>query len=396
MISNFAQTTFAVPTNPILISKNIHEGCSELTKKVNPLGAFLRDTLFYPLHRFQEAAGQAGKDYQLLQQGETYYNRFWTAQEPFDLNLENADFIRQNYVVKDQPVIISLYNGKKITSLCRIIETKNCPQDNVFNAVLVPGNLSKLNNNLMPFYDFLVSHSKSENPSPMRLMIFGHYEMSIEADGKTFPYKPPTLDAAGEVLKRTIEALQNKFGKINFFYGHSLGCIILSSLLKRSGPELLPALLHFDRGPSSLNETSQNYWFGWLLNLIGKYSGLAFNINKEIKKFFKRSYEIEPLKVQKSGCLISGVEEDFYFPGKSNLAINNTLHKLQRMKVALSRLMFFPPLQMGHSRAFHGWRLMQFNKSYVTAASSSSENTAMLPNENLAQMALRFQHLLKN
>jgi hypothetical protein len=386
MLNAIDHRSFTVPLNPQLISNRASENSSVLTRKVNFFGNLLRDTLFYPLSKYQSNARQDEKDYRLLQNEEVYYKRFWTRQEPFDLNLENADLIREKYVVKDQPVVISDENGKKIISMCRVIESKECPPEGVFNAFLIPGNLSKLNNNLMPFYDLLVAHSKQENPFPLRVFIFGHYEMLMETgSGLSLPYHPPTLDATGEVLKRTIECLKEKFGKIDLIRGHSLGCIALSALLKRSGPELLPTMLYFDRGPTSLYEASKNYWFGGLLNLIGKCSGLAFHIDHEIKSFFKRCNKLDALNVQKSGCLITGAEEDFVFPGKSNLISSTILDKLQK-RIKFAKWVFNPPAQQVHTRAHHDWRPMYFNKSYLT---SSSGNVEMLPTENLAQAVLR-------
>lgn len=376
---------FSVPLNPQLISNRASESCSELTKKINVFGSLLRDTLFYPLSRYLTDARKDDRNYQLLQNEEAYYKRFWTRQEPLDLNLENADLIREKYVVKDQPVVVSHENGKKIISVCRVIESKEC-EEGVFNLLLIPGNLSKLNNNIMPFYDLLVAHSKQENLFPLRIFIFGHYEMLIETEsGQSFPYQPPTLDATGEVLKRTIECLKEKFGKIDLIRGHSLGCIALSALLKRSGPELLPTMLYFDRGPTSLYEASKNYWFGALLNLIGKCSGLAFHVDYEIKSFFKRCNQLDSLNVQKSGCLVTGAEEDCVFPGKSNLISSTILDKLQK-KIKFAKWVFNPPGQQVHTRAHHDWRPMCFNKSYLT---SSSGNVEMLPTENLAQALLR-------
>lgn len=238
----------------------------------------------------------------------------------------------------------------------------------------------------MPFYDFLVAHSKQADPSPLRFFVFGHYEMLTEnVAGDHESYKPPSLDASGEVLKRTIEALQDKFGKFDLITGHSLGCIALASLLKRSGPELLPATLHFDRGPSSIDEASRNYPLSGLLNLIAHKSGLSIHIDQEIKSFFKRCHKSEPASLQNSCCLITGVEEDTVFPGRSNLVSSNRLDKLHK-KIKFAKWVFNPPGQMSHTRAHHSWRLMNFNKSYLTA---SSGNVEMLPSENLAHNILR-------
>ena len=135
--------------------------------------------------------------------------------------------------------------GNILGRLIRDIISKSCPKECVFNALFLPGSLSTLNNNLFAFYDFLVAHSKQEIDSPARFFIFGYYEMSIESESKpSAVYKPSSFEACGEVLKRTLDTLQEQFGKFNLISAHSAGCINLAALLKRSGPELLPTMLH--------------------------------------------------------------------------------------------------------------------------------------------------------
>lgn len=385
MICN--RTDFTVHLSTPLTYAKAKESYPELTVKINLLGRLLRDTLFYPLNSYKGVnAKKDEKVYKQLQNEIDFYNKFWNGNEPSDLNLENSKLIRENYKVYDQPIVVSLEGGKKITAYCRVVESKDCPPETTFNAMLIPGNLSTLNANLMGFYDFLVANSKLETPSPMRFFIFGHYEMQLENESQVkIPYSPPTLDASGEILKRTIITLEEHYGKFNLIQGHSLGCVILGSMLKKSGPELLPTLIHFDRGPSSIHEASRNYWFGWILDIITRWSGLAIHIDEEIKHFFKQCKKADPLKLQKSGCIITGVENDFVFPNKSSLATCENLNKLQK-RMTFAKWVYNPPSQMSHERAHHNWRLMNFNKSYLI---SSSGNEEMHPQENLAQAILR-------
>lgn len=381
------ETDLTIRRNPPLVSKRARESCSELGRKISIFGKLIRDIIYYPLYRFLDTKRVENKISQKLENEEEYYNRFWTGKEPKDLNLECADIIRQMYVVYDQPVIVLAENGKKITSVCRVIESKDCPKEGIFNAFLIPGSLSTLNNNLFAFYDFLVAHSKQEKGSHARFFIFGYYEMSIEIESSqsSATYKPPTLEASGEVLKRTLEALQEEFGKFNLVFAHSAGCITLASLLKRSGSELLPTMLHFDRGPSSLYEVSRHYWFGGLLYAIAKRNGLVIHVDQEIKNFFNRCSKEDSINLQKCTCMVTGVEEDFVYPGQAGLATSNCLDDFQ-IKIQLTKWVFNPPEQINHSRAHHNWRLVCFNKSYMTSSKGSVE---MLPEENLAQAILR-------
>ena len=384
---NCNKTDFIIRSSPTLIYQKAHESYPELTVKINFLGRILRDVLFYPLNScLGMNAKKNEKLYKSLQTEIGFYTKFWKGNEPTDLNLKSSELIRKNYIVYDQPVVVSLEGGKKITASCRIVESKDCPPENVFNALVVPGNLSTHNSNLIGFYDFLVAHSKQEKASPVRFFVFGHYEMQLEdTPHRKIPYIPPTLDAAGEILKRTIITLEEKYGKLNLIHGHSLGCITIASMLKKSGPELLPALFHFDRGPSSIHEASKTYWFGWVLDAITRWSGLAIHIDEEIRHYFKLCKKADQLKLQKSGCIITGVENDFVFPNKANLATCENLNKLQK-RMRFAKWVFNPPSQMSHSRAHHAWRLMNFNKSYLT---SSAGNVEMHSQENLAQTILR-------
>ncbi|MFA6915382.1 MAG: hypothetical protein WC222_03225 [Parachlamydiales bacterium] len=375
-----------------LVSSRAQENCHELEKRVNILGKLIRDIIYYPLYWFRDkgAKNNGNKNSKKLAHEEAYYKRFWTGQEPQDLNLEYADIIRERYVIYDQPVIILAKNGKKITTVCRVIETKECPKEGVFNALLLPGSLSTLDNNLFIFYDFLVAHASQENSSPGRFFIFGHYEMTIEAESKSSTvYKPSSFEACGKALKRTLETLQEHFGKFNLIFAQSAGCFTLAALLKCSGPELLPTMLHFDRGPSSIYEASRHYWFGKLLYVIAKLSGLTFYVDREITSFFNRCAVADYLNLQKSTCIITGVEEDSVYPGPAGLVSSSCLDGFQK-KLKFTKWVFNPPAQINHPRAHHNWRLMCFNKSYLTYTNGNIE---MLSKENLAQAILRLAQI---
>lgn len=369
-----------IPTSPPLISKRSSEIAPELLQEINFLGKLIRDIVYYPLYWFTTKNKRIS---QKLLHEEEYYSRFWLNIEPRDLNLENADIIKQNYVVRDQPVVIYEDENKKITSLCRVIESKDQSTHDWVNVLIIPGSLSTLSNNIFSFYDFLLTHSKQQRKPPIRLVIFGQYEMTVETTSKKTIYKPASFDALGEVLIRTLESLNDRHGKFDIIYAHSAGCKALASLLKRSREDVLPTLLHFDRGASSMYAASKNYYFGKFLYLIAKYSGLSLNIDEEIIKYFSKCKEIN-ITLKESVCLITGVEEDYIYPAQSNLARSNFERLPKELKFAC--WMFNPPEQINHSRAHHNWRLTHLNKSYL---SSFQGNLEMLQNENLIESIFR-------
>lgn len=383
---NVVDHGWSIQSSVPLVAKRSREIAPELVYKINLLGMLIRDIVYYPLYWFTQENKEAYK--KLLHEKEYYY-RFWSGKDPIDLNLENSEIIRQNYIVRDQPIVVYDDENNKIKTICRIIESKNHSTNKCLNVFIIPGSLSTLDNNIFSFYDFLLAHIKQHGKHPIRLVIFGQYETTLETTSEKITYKPASFDALGEVLKRTLEPLVNQYGKFDVMYAHSAGCKALASLLKLSGPEILPTLLHFDRGASSMYAASQNYYFGKILYLIAEYSGLALDIDEEIIKYFSRCSKMNT-DLKKSTCLITGVEEDFVYPAKSNLARSNFDRIPKELNFAC--LMFNPPAQIIHSRAQHNWRLINLNKSYLT---SFQGNLEMLKNENLAESILRLSKMNK-
>jgi hypothetical protein len=378
---SISNKNFFISTSPPIVSKRSNEIAPELTKKINIFGSLIRDILYYPLYWFTKDKKISEK----LLLEEEYYYKFWSNKEPRDINLENENIIRQNYIIRDQPVIVYEDERKKITSSCRILESKDLPTKEFINVLIIPGSLTTLNNNIFSFYDFLLTHSKQQKKLPIRLVIFGLYETTLETTLEKTCYKPASFDALGEILKRTLEALNDQYGKFDTIYAHSAGCKALASLLKRSGEEILPTLLHFDRGASSIYAASGNYFFGKIFYIIAKNSGLALNIDEEIIKYFSRCCKT---KMKETTCLITGVEEDYVYPAKSNLARSN-FDKIPK-ELNFACWMFNPPEQINHSRAHHNWRLIHLNKSYL---SSFQGNVEMLPKENLTESIFRLSRI---
>ena len=112
---------------------------------------------------------------------------------------------------------------------------------------------------------------------------------------------------------------------------------------------------------------------------------MTIYVDREIKSFFKRCSQADPVNLQKSTCIITGVEEDSVYPGPAGLVTSSCLEGLQK-QLKFNKWIFNPPEQINHPRAHHNWRLMHFNKSYLT---SSNGNVEMLSRENLAQAILR-------
>ncbi|MCB1135298.1 MAG: hypothetical protein KDK78_03415 [Chlamydiia bacterium] len=322
-----------------------------------------------------------------LRYEEEYYRRFWSGTEPKDLNLQEADRIRETYLVRDQPVVVLSTGSYKITTYCRVLEPTEYQGGALKNVLIFPGSLSKLNNNLFSFYDFLLAETRLKGNPSYRFFIFGHYEMLEETNYReTVPYKPPSWAALGEVLKRMVAGLQSKWGKLDLISAHSAGCIAAATLLKRSGPELLPVTLHFDRGPSSMYECSRHYWLGKLLYGIVYASGLDINVDQEIQYFVSRCNTVEFTQSKPSHCLITGVEQDCVYPGTASLVSSPRLDGSTKGNIAMSLWMFNPPHQISHPREHHGWRLGNLNNSYQTLSSGCLQ---MQTTENLAEAILR-------
>lgn len=152
-------TAIAFENLPHIASPTSQEESAVLTKKVNVLGGLIQDFIYYPFYRFYDDK----KDCQVcksLRYEEEYYDRFWAGIKPQDLNLQEADRIRESYVVRDQRVVILSTGNFRISTVCRILQPKEHPGRILKNVLILPGSLSKLNNNLFSFYDFLLAETK--------------------------------------------------------------------------------------------------------------------------------------------------------------------------------------------------------------------------------------------
>lgn len=376
---------FSVKSNAPLFSPNYKENSPEFEKEIGFFGKLIRDYIYYPFYQLDK--GKNDKNLKMLAYEESYYRNFWMGTEPKDLNLVGADLIRNEYTVYDQPVIIFDVNGNRITNVCRIIESKNCPKE-AFNTLLLPGSLSTLDNNLFAFYDLLAAHSKLNKNLPARFIVWGYYELTISTGSNTPKiFKPANFDAIGEIIKRTLQALRNHFGQFDLISAHSAGCFHLASLLKRSGPELLPSMLHFDRGPFSIYNVSRHYWCGGLLYAITKRNEMTIDVSKEIQSFFDRCFSQNFANAQKSTCLITGVLEDYVYPDSAGLASSDCLEGYEK-QLKCAKWIFNPPAQIVHPRAHHNLRLSFLNKNYL----SSVGNIDMLATENLSEALIRLSH----
>jgi hypothetical protein len=363
------------PTCPPLIHKETRlERCAIKTQSLwtqflQWMGQFIRDAVFMPI---SDRLPQAIKSD--LKREEEFFRAFWDPKKPLDPNYPHQEEMRKEFNVYDQPIKMHTADGTPLEITCRIIESKK-RDEKLYNFVHVLGNLATISNNIAAPYPFIAAyldHQKSD-PSlpPGRFILVSQYGMV--SDG--VPFKPRSLDEAGLILKKAVETLSETHGQIDYLAAMSLGSIIFASSLKHfENSAAFPRHIHFDRAPSSIKASSKNYYGGTLLYLLAKATGWSADIGQELSNFYREKPKIP--------CIVSGVREDFFFPGSASLHEDKNVKGINQIK----RLIFSPPQQLFHARAHHGLRADFLNFNYLVG---DSNRELLKERENLANAALR-------
>ena len=333
------------------------------------IGHLIRDAFYMPIPWSPKLAIQTA-----LQREEEFTAAFWDPTKPLDLNYPLQEKIRKEFAVYDQPIKMQTADGKPLEVPCRVIESKR-KEAEFHNFVHVLGNLSTISNNIASTYPYLAAYldRKKNDPSlpPGRFLLFSQYGM--HSDG--VPFRPRSLDEAGLILKKALETLSENYGPIDQLVAMSLGSIIFASSLKHfEDTAAFPRAIHFDRAPSSIKAASQNYSGGSLLYLLSKATGWCVDIGQELADFCQRNKDVP--------CIVSGVKDDFYFPGRAGLHEDQKIKGLNQVKI----LIFDPPRQLFHVRAHHGLRSDFLNFNYLVG---HSDRQLLKEREHLANASLR-------
>jgi hypothetical protein len=333
------------------------------------IGHFIRDAFYMPISSNPKAEIQIA-----LQREEEFAAAFWDSSKPLDLNFPDQEKIRNEFDVYDQPIKMQTADGKPLELSCRVIESKR-KEEKFHNFVHVLGNLSTISNNISTSYPYLAAYLNRQktDPSlpPARFILFSQYGMS--SDG--IPFRPRSLDEAGLILKKALETLSDNYGPIDQLIAISLGAIIFASTLKHFEDDgAIPKAIHFDRAPSSIKAASQNYTGGTLLYLLSKPTGWTVDVGQELADFCQRNPHVP--------CIVSGVKDDYYFPGPAGLHEDQKIKGIDQVKT----LVFAPPHQLFHARAHHGLRSDFLNFNYLVGR---SDKDLLKEKEHLAHASLR-------
>jgi len=333
----------------------------------NAIGVVVRDAFFFPLKWSVIANMQSVKDQ--LQIEETYARDFWDASKPVDPNLKDHAKIREKFDPPEDRIFpIELEDGRIVEMTCRIIQTKG-GGENFYNFVQVPGIYNTISNNIGATHPYLAAYLNAEKDGqpPARFIIVSENNLN---------FKPATLDEAGLVLLETLKALRVEFGDIDQLVAHSLGTVFLANALRQADdPMFLPRYICFDRGPTSIWETSKKYFFGLgrVLYLFVSIGGWASDIEQDIVDFCQKWKE-------KPHFLVTGVIQDHHFSGGANLCLGEKIKKVEDIDV----LVFDPPRQIVHEKAHHNLRPDLLNSRYLV-----KESNFLKPSENLTEAIIR-------
>lgn len=345
------------------------------------LGGMVRDYCFFPLKPYLNC--------EQMKSEQRYYNDFWNPQAALDPNLKDHLVVRENFAVRDEVIQITS-NGQRHAVTCRIIESKegiagaasvsevasssNCrengPAPKWFNFLLIPGNLTTIDNNVIGMYPFLSAYLaiKGENKTvpPARFIMITQYDICRLGDsGAPEEYLPESLDEAAKILATSISSIQKKYGPTDQLLAHSIGCVFFSAALKYLTKDLIPQNIAFHCGPSSVSTVGNNFWFGKIAAKMAEISHWTVDVAKEIAAFYKKFSELKEFSL-----VISGVKQDHYFAGEANLCTAAEILSL-KAELSIDLLLFDPPVQFFHNRAHHNLPFDFLVPNYLTEASNS-------------------------
>lgn len=298
------------------------------------IGGTIRDSFFLPLN------GKLSLENRLKVQGTIdFFEDFWNLLSPLNPQLPYQKEIRETFVCKKEAQTIEVA-GKSLKVEYNVIESPSSSSASQ-NLVCILGNSSLLNNNISYIYPFLASYLEKNKhsifPIPLRMICISQYA-TFE---NNHLYKPKTLEEAGMILTEVLKKIAKTKGPIDQVVAHSLGTIVLASSLKYAAHEkgLIPSNILFDRGPSSIEETSYRKLGnlgGWVALKLAKLSGWDLDLGLEIQKHLGSRVE--------SNILISEVIHDFHF---ENIGISSSP---QLKNVPFKKFIF------DFADSFHIWR----------------------------------------
>lgn len=411
-------------------TETLYESC------ITSLGGIIRDAYFMPLFN------KLSPEWQLqLEKEEEFFQKFWNAKAELRPEFPLQKDIRNHFIHKTEKVAVTVF-GKKLWVRCLIIESKNHKEsDTFYNFVHVLGNSSTIDSNIAQTYPFLASYLNLKPNYPARFILISQY--NIESREKSMPlYKIKTLQEGGFILSETLKSLEETYGTIHQIFAHSLGCMIATTslqffhkitpqnTLKNNPPSLLfqkihmiftkaaeffikcyefiiypltgkiiktppenppilkairtfkslPKNIHFDRGPSSIEELSKERWGGSIFLDFAKLSGWDLDLGKEIFNFVQNTKENLP------SITFTNALQDHIFNGKASLIANPYIQRLTTEKKVTSLILDITQ-QCIHSSAHHSLHAGALNRLHLIE--ESSEQNFLQGNESLSDAIIR-------
>ncbi|MCX6990559.1 MAG: hypothetical protein NTX49_05805 [Chlamydiae bacterium] len=364
--SSLPTYTSLVPLNPVT------ERTKTLWERFKLfVGGLLRDTFFWVLHsRLSEQQNIQ------LEQENAFFRDFWNRSAPFSPRWPQRNEIISTFTHKK--ISLDLHSPKRLEVDCCTIETQaEEPTRPYYNFALAMGNLSTIRNNITGIYPFISAYlaKRRADPSlpPARFILISQYDLR---QGVT-PYKPETIDEAGQILSSTLSSLQDKYGPINQLAAHSLGTIVTGAALKYIDRTRLPRHMYFDRGPSSIQEICRSKLGGSILYPLASVLGWDIDLGKEVAEFH-RSCEIPP------SIVISNVKKDHHFVDTAALSRSSHIERLAA-ESKLEVMEFDFPGQDLHETAQHNIGNDQLYGHYLLPRAVEERRLPLGRAESMAQ-----------
>ena len=392
-----SQTVAISPYSPAPTrTESLYENC------IASIGGIIRDTFFMPLFNKLPPEWLL----QLKKEKEFFYD-FWDPKSDLRPEFPRHKDIRNHFTYRTDKIAVTVLE-KKLWVNCLVIESKKTDSsDEFYNFIQVVGNSSTIDSNIAQTYPFLASYLDRKDAPPARFILISQY--NIESEEKLMPvYKIKTLQEGGFILSETLKSLEKTYGTLHQIFAHSLGCMIAAASLQyfheiaplrvqennifhpllqkiyklfveitvffnrcyeysiysltgrvtkivHKNPSILkatqafrsfPKNIHFDRGPSCIEELSKDKWGGPRLMWLAKLSGWDMDFGKEIFDFLQDTKEPTP------SITLSSALQDHVFNGKASLSENPYILRLITEKKITSLLLDITQ-QCAHSNAHH-------------------------------------------
>jgi len=218
-------------------------------------------------------------------------------------------------------------------------------------TVKVPSDVTEL-------FKVRVYQSKSYE-KPLLLLLFCFNDNEEIVDGKTIPWNPKNMRALSMAPVKILKALHEQGIPVDSLLATSLGNVAISSF-KRVDREIVPETLIINRGFTSVNKLTKNFYRfpkSQIIKTIAKWTKWDTNPERSLLVFMKNKEPDEKRTV----CIIEA-EKDRFFSGRAKF--DDDLHnKLQKLGVSTFRANFLP--FSSPPRSHHSLPLNELERSSV-------------------------------